>query len=71
MRSRAPAHAGPEWLDASAGAPCPVCGAAGGCSVLEDGSFVRCFAVVSCWPVVDGGWLHAVGQAIPRDGPTG
>jgi hypothetical protein len=46
------------WVEASLGVPCPCCGATEACAVLEDGEFVRCRAVVSCWPVADGGWLH-------------
>jgi hypothetical protein len=51
------------WSEASAAAPCPTCGGTSECSVLEDGGFVRCVAVVSDRPVMTGGWLHSIGAA--------
>jgi hypothetical protein len=54
------------WVEASAGAPCPCCGAAAACTVLAGEEFVRCRTVVSRWPVAGGGWLHRVGElAVP------
>jgi hypothetical protein len=50
----------PVWTETSADRPCPACGRARGCSVLEDEGFVRCTAVLSPWPVAGGGWLHRV-----------
>jgi hypothetical protein len=53
-------------VEASAGAPCPCCGAAAACTLLAGEEFVRCRAVVSRWPVAGGGWLHRVGElAVP------
>jgi hypothetical protein len=51
----------PEWIEASSARPCPVCGATSGCSILEDGEFVRCLEIICDWPVSAGGWLHRVG----------
>ena len=48
----------PHWCEVSVSAPCPCCGAAAGCDLLEDGEFVRCRMVTSRWPVLGGGWLH-------------
>jgi len=50
------------WVEASAGAPCPCCGAAAACTLLAGEEFVRCRAVVSRWPVAGGGWLHRVDE---------
>jgi hypothetical protein len=52
----------PPWVEASTGEPCPSCGAADGCAILEDGEFVRCLAVPSRWPVAQGGWLHRAAE---------
>jgi hypothetical protein len=60
MRHRVPVDATPAWFDVSCQAPCPECAAASGCSVLEDGSFARCGSTVSRWPILEGGWLHAL-----------
>ena len=46
--------------------PCPVCGAAAGCSVAEDEpAYVRCRTIQSSLPIAGGGWLHV------RDDPAG
>jgi hypothetical protein len=54
----------PEWVEASSTRPCPVCGGTSGCSILEDGEFVRCLEVVCDWPVLSGGWLHRLGPRV-------
>ena len=50
----------PAWDECSAAEPCPKCGKASGCSILENREFVRCLNAVSQWPVLTGGWLHAL-----------
>ena len=50
----------PAWDEVGRGEPCPKCGATSGCSILENREFVRCLKVVSQWPVLAGGWLHAL-----------
>ena len=50
----------PAWDEVGRGEPCPKCGATNGCSILENREFVRCLKVVSQWPVLTGGWLHAL-----------
>jgi hypothetical protein len=60
LRNAYPTVDVPDWVEASTTRPCPVCGGTDGCSILEDGEFVRCLEVVCDWPVVTGGWLHRV-----------
>jgi hypothetical protein len=50
----------PAWDEVGRAEPCPRCGATSGCSILENREFVRCLTVVSQWPVLTGGWLHAL-----------
>jgi hypothetical protein len=46
------------WVRVSPEDPCPVCGAASECRVLEDGEFACCCATVSERPILTEGWLH-------------
>jgi hypothetical protein len=55
----------PAWDECGRDEPCPQCGATGGCSILENREFVRCLTVVSQWPVLTGGWLHALPTPVP------
>ena len=57
-RYREPAGEAPVWTEASTEHPCPLCGAAVGCSVMAGGEFARCSHAVSQWPIAGGGWLH-------------
>jgi hypothetical protein len=50
----------PVWLETTERQPCPRCQAKYGCSVLENGGFVRCLNVVSERPFGPGGWLHLI-----------
>ena len=50
----------PAWESVGRDDPCPACGATSGCSILENREFVRCLNLVSQWPVLMGGWLHAL-----------
>jgi hypothetical protein len=47
-----------EWVRVSHEEPCPVCGAASECRVLEDGEFACCCTTTSEWPILTDGWLH-------------
>jgi hypothetical protein len=49
-----------DWIEVSAAAPCPRCGAHDGCSVAPAGRFVRCRLIPSAHPLEGGGWLHTV-----------
>ena len=49
-----------EWSEVSSAHPCPACQATSGCTLLEDGEFIRCVTTISERPVLTGGWLHRV-----------
>jgi hypothetical protein len=49
-----------HWTTVTAGAPCAVCGASEGCTVMCDEPFLRCAEQPSEWPMTGGGWLHHV-----------
>jgi hypothetical protein len=54
------ANAEMERSEVSLADPCPVCQATSGCTLLEDGEFIRCVTTISERPLVTGGWLHRV-----------
>ena len=66
-RSPSPRDAMPDWSEVSTAAPCPRCGASSRCSTADGGTVVRCFTVVSSYPVAAGGWLH---QLTPAGSPA-
>ena len=47
-----------EWREVSFAHPGPVCEATTGCTLLEDGAFIRCVTTISERPLLTGGWLH-------------
>jgi hypothetical protein len=49
-----------EWREVSLADPCPACQATSGCTLLEDGEFIRCVTTLSERPLLAGGWLHRV-----------
>jgi hypothetical protein len=48
------------WIEVTATAPCPACGAPEACAVAATGEYVRCRLARSAHPVEGGGWLHRV-----------
>jgi nucleotide-binding universal stress UspA family protein len=51
------------WVSASPGRPYPVCGATGGCAVVDDAGYVCCRTVCSDHCIEDRGWLHQLHQS--------
>jgi hypothetical protein len=49
-----------QWMNVSAGSPCPVCGAGAGCRVHSDFGFASCNNKPSEWPLTTGAWLHRI-----------
>jgi nucleotide-binding universal stress UspA family protein len=73
-RAAAPV-AGLPWATASVAHPCPVCGATGGCCVVQDTGYARCRNVPASHPIGGGGWLHEIRSAgalthLPRAGSS-
>ena len=58
LRYGSDASAEVEWREVSFAHPCPVCQATTGCTLLEDGEFIRCVTTISERPLLTGGWLH-------------
>lgn len=70
MRRAPGLETSPTWTEATAAAPCALCGATAGCaSADDDPAYVRCLIVPSSLPMTAGGWLHVLaagGPAPPR-----
>lgn len=59
----------PTWVDVSAERECPACGATKCCTIAEAAGFAHCRTVVSAWPVLGGGWLHALPEGRASEQP--